>query len=150
MHPTWMNALSCVNSSVDFCACAGTWSWELQRLRISLCPAKFPGGFQHQAQGYSSLTRAGSAPAQPGHSRADGLITNREVADKVTTRKQVWTVPWHFHNKNASVRYKGEAIIKRTVIIEMIGWLHKCWSNECLVIREFVLTGIIHKFKFTP
>lgn len=36
-----------------------------------------------------------------------------------------------FLNKNASVRYKGEAIIERTVITEMIGQLHKCWSNEC-------------------
>lgn len=35
------------------------------------------------------------------------------------------------HNKNASVRNKGEAIVERMVIIEMIGQLHKCWSSEC-------------------
>lgn len=55
----------------------GMWCWEVQRLQISLCPAKFPWGFQHHAQGYISLPRAGSAPAKPGHSRADRLITNR-------------------------------------------------------------------------
>lgn len=97
-----------------------------------------PSGLQNSPRAFSTMLRDTSPcqglalplPSQDTAQQMDWLLMGRWQI-RLLLGNKFELCHDTFHDKNASVRYKGEAIIKRTVITEMIGQLHKCWSNEC-------------------
>lgn len=97
----WRHSASYINSITGSCACAGNSGRGAGRCRGSMSPCVLqnpPGAFSIMLRDDISMARLGSAPAEPGHSRADGLLI------KILVLYILLTLLIFITNKNAPVR----------------------------------------------